>query len=227
MIGALREAEFGNHKLAIRQVSKILQRDSSQEVSLLAALALARAREQQQMGALVHALHQRFPKDTLMNEYWLPSIRAAAELQKDNPSQAIETLETARRYELASPPLQTNVLLYPVYLRGEAYLAAALPDKAATEFQKIVDHSGLAGNYLLAALAHLGLGRAYAMEAGVPVMPAAGAKTAERSRSRTSPNPDVLAKARSAYQDFFALWKDADPNIPLIERARMEYRKLQ
>lgn len=118
--------------------------------------------------------------DTLSNEYWLPSIRAALELTRGKSRQAIDDLEPTRRYELAAPQLPTNALLYPICLRGEAYLAARLPDKAQAEFQKILDHPGLAGNYLLGSLAHLGIGRAYAMEAGVPLVSVQGKSDAEQ-----------------------------------------------
>jgi hypothetical protein len=109
-------------------------------------------------------------------------------------------------------------------VRGEAYLAAGLPNKAKAEFQKILDHRGLAGNDLLGALAHLGLGRAYAMEAGIPVVSVPGA---EQHPSRAVERLDALAKARSAYQDFFSLWRNADVGIPILIRAQQEYRKLQ
>jgi tetratricopeptide (TPR) repeat protein len=193
----------------------------------LGALALARAGEQQKALTLAHNLNQRFPKDTLLNEYWVPSIRAAVELDRGGYAQAIEYLEPTRRYELAAPQLPTNVLFYPVYLRGEAYLAAGLPDKAEAEFQNILDHPGLAGNDLLGALAHLGMGRAYAMEAGIPVVSVSKKPGAEQHFGRALDRPDALAKARSAYQDFFSLWRDADAGIPILTRAQLEYRKLQ
>ena len=141
--------------------------------------------------------------------------------------QAIEYLEPTRRYELGSPQLPTNVLPYPIYLRGEAYLAAGLPDKAQAEFQKILDHPGLAGNYVLGALAHLGIGRAYAMEAGIRFLPVPGKPGAEQHTSRALEPPDALAKARSAYQDFFSLWRDADAGAPILKEAKAEYEKLE
>jgi hypothetical protein len=107
------------------------------ETTTIAALALARQ------------LNQRFPKDTVLNNYWLPTIRAAVELDRGAYSQAIDYLESTEPYELAAPQLPTNVLLYPIYLRGQAYLTAGLPDKAQPAFQEILDYPGLAGNYLL------------------------------------------------------------------------------
>ena len=162
-----------------------------------------------------------------MNEYWLPTIRAAVELDRGEYSQAIEDLEPTRHYELAAPQLPTNVLLYPIYLRGEAYLEAGLPDKAQAEFQKILDHPGLVGNYVLGALAHLGMGRAYAMEAGIPVVPVVAKSKHEHNGTPIPTRADSIGKARSAYQDFFAIWKDADSDIPLLVQARMEYSKLR
>jgi hypothetical protein len=106
-------------------------------------------------------------------------------------------------------------------------LAAGLADQAKAEFQKILDHPGLSGNYFLGAAAHLGLARAYAMEAGIPVVPVVLTPKATGKRPRTLERPDALAKSRAAYQDFFALWNDADPDIPLLAQARTEYHKLQ
>jgi tetratricopeptide (TPR) repeat protein len=177
--------------------------------------------------ALVRDLNRRFPLDTLLNEYWTPAIMAAVDLYRSRPSEAIESLEKTRRYELASPQVSTNVLPYPIFLRGEAYLAAGLPDKAQAEFQKIFDHPGLTGNYILGALAHLEMGRAYAMEAGIPVMPIPGKPGAAQSIRRSLDQPDTLAKARSAYQDFFSLWRDADVGVPILTRAQQEYGKLR
>jgi serine/threonine protein kinase/tetratricopeptide (TPR) repeat protein len=225
-VGALREAEFGNRQLAKKQAGATIAHGSGQQVLFLGALALARSGERQKAMALARDLNQRLPKDTLLNEYWLPAIRAAVELDRGAPYQAIEDLEPTEPYELASPQLPTNVLLYPVYLRGEAYLGAGLPDKAQAEFQKILDHPGLAGNYLLGALAHLGIGRAYAMKAGIPVVSVPG-RAGEKQHSQIFKQPDAVAKARSAYRDFFFLWRDADAGIPILTQAQQEYRKLQ
>ena len=190
--------------------------------------AFARAGEHQKALTLARDLNRRFPKDTLLNNYWLPAIRAAAELDRGGYHQAIEYLEPARPYELGEPPqLSTNVLLYPIYLRGEAYLRADLPDKAQTEFQKILDHPGLAGNYLLGALAHLGMGRAYAIEAGIPVLSAHSKFGSQPHVSRALDHTEALAKARSSYEHFFALWKDADPDIPLLKQAKAERARLR
>ncbi len=225
-IGAVREAEFGNRELARRQAANLLTRSHGQQVQVLGTLALARSGEEAKVAAPARDLNQRFPLNTLLNEYWLPIIRAAAQLSRNNPSEALASLEQTKRYDLAAPQVATNVLLYPVYLRGKAYLAAGQFDEARAEFQKILDHRGLAGNYILGAFAHLELGRAYAMEAGIRVVPAVETVRAERPQNQTPARSEALAKARSAYQDFFSIWKNADPEIPLLKQARMEYRRL-
>lgn len=226
IIGALREAEFGNLSTSKRLIGANIADASGQQVLFLSALALARAGDQPGALALAHALDQRFPEDTMLNEYWLPSIRAAVALDRHKFREAIDYLEPTRRYELAAPQLPINLALYPVYLRGEAYLAAGRSDEAKAEFQKILNHYGLALNSILSALAHLELGRAYAMEAGIPVggilrPPNVGTGSVPRIQG-----PEAVAKARSAYADFFAIWKDADADIPLLKQARMEERKL-
>jgi hypothetical protein len=123
-----------------------------------------------------------------------------------------------------TPTSLGGALLYPVYVRGEAYLALRQGSQAAVEFQKILDHAGIMMNSPVGALAHIGLGRAYALEAGV----GSGLMAAQTGRPQGAPlQPEALAKARTAYQDFFALWKDADPDIPILKQARAEYAKLQ
>jgi len=220
-IGALREAEFGNQQLAEKEAASL---GGGQQASVLAALALARAGASEEALARVRELRQQFPSDTLLNDYWLPTIQAAVQLQNHDPSRTIDTLESVRRYELAAPQLPSNVLLYPIYLRGSAYLAAGLPDQARMEFQKILDHPGLAGNYLLGALARLGMARAYATEAGIQV-PAI--RTEGSGRGRSTVHVEALAKSRAAYQGFFDLWKGAGFGSPLLAQARTEYRNLQ
>jgi eukaryotic-like serine/threonine-protein kinase len=149
-------------------------------------------------------LAKRYPVDTLVNGYWLPVIRAAGELERKNASRAIELLAPAQQYELSSPTPAVSVgaPLFPPYLRGEAYLAAHRGAEAAAEFQKLIDYKNLVGNYPLAALAHLGLGRAYVLQGDT-------------------------AKARTAYQDFLALWKDADGDVPVLQQAKAEYAKIK
>jgi len=204
MNAALREAEFGNASQARKATSSALALASTRDAQILAALALARA------GALVEAqemaqdLAKRFPHDTLTIGYWLPTINAAIEISRRNPSKASEILQVTAPYELGEPYPQFQVggSLYPVYLRAQSYLLLHRGGEAATEFQRILDHRGIVMNCPLGALARLGLARAYA------------------SQGHT-------AKARSTYQDFFALWKDADLAIPILRRAKSEYAKLQ
>ena len=167
-------------------------------------MALARIGDSSRANALADELQKTHPQDTLVQFYSLPSIRAAAELSRGGAAKAEEFTERARPYELASPSTPPTDLraLYPSYIRGQAYLAMHRGNDAAVEFQRILDHRGLNGNSPLGALAHLQIGRAYAMS-GDP------------------------AKARAAYQDFLGLWKDADSGIPILKQAKDEYAKLQ
>ena len=196
---ALREVEFGNAALARKMVISALALARGRDVQLLAALTLARSGDAIQARKIADQLNNDFPLSTIIQGYWLPSIRAAIELSGGRNSNAVELLQLASPYELGAPaPLGS---LYPAYLRGQANLARRRGAEAGREFQKFVDHGGIVQNYPLGALAHLGLGRAYALQ-GDP------------------------SRARSAYQDFFALWKDADPDIPILKEAKAEYAKL-
>ena len=194
---ALREALFGNPAQTRERAADALNLSNSWSVQSLAALALAFAGDTVQAGTLAHDLANRFPDHTIVQSYDLPTIRAQLALSHDDPSGAIEILQAAVPYELSD-----SGALYPVYVRGEAYLAAHKGNEAAAEFQKIHYHSGIVVNAPVGALAHLGLGRAYALS---------GDKT----------------KAKSAYQDFLTIWKDADPDIPILKQAKAEYAKLQ
>ena len=204
MNAALREAEFGNASQARKATSSALALASTRDAQILAALALARA------GALVEAqemaedLAKRFPRDTLIIGYWLPTINAAIEINRRNPSKPIEILEVTAPYELGEsyPMFQVGGSLYPVYVRAQSYLLLHRGGEAATEFQRILDHRGIVMNCPLGALAQLGLARAYALQG-------------------------QAAKSRSSYEEFFILWKDADPGIPILTQAKAEYAKLQ
>jgi tetratricopeptide (TPR) repeat protein len=199
---ALREAEFGNTAAAKQGVGAALALAPGRDVSVLAALTLARVGETARAKEVVVGLEKGYPTNTVLKIYWLPTIRAAVELNGNNSAQALVLLEGAAPYELGSPPPLQGGTLYPAYLRGQAYLLAHNGASAAPEFQKLLDHRGMVQNFPLGALAHLQLGRAYAMSGDT-------------------------AKARTAYQDFFALWKDADPDIPILKEAKAEYAKLQ
>jgi serine/threonine protein kinase/tetratricopeptide (TPR) repeat protein len=197
---ALREAELGNITSAKDGVASALALSSGQDVKTLAALTLARTGDAVQAKKLAQELEKQFPTNTMLKVYWLPTVNAAIELSNHNPSQAIVLLEAAAPYELGVPANVSS--LYPAYVRGQAYLLVNNGTAAATEFQKLLDHKGIVGNFVTGSLAHLQLGRAHAM---------AG----------------ETAKARAAYQDFLNLWKDADPDIPLLKQVKAEYAKLQ
>jgi hypothetical protein len=198
---AAREAEFGNLSPARQNATAGLALVAGKDVRCIAAVALARVGDVAQSIRLAETLNRDFPRGTIVQGYWLPAIRAAAEINGRNGTAAVEMLQTARPYELGVPPSGLGVM-YPVYLRGLAYLLARQGKAAAAEFQKLIDHRGVALNSPLAALARLGLGRAYALE---------GDKT----------------KARTAYGEFLNLWKGADRDIPIFMQAKAEYARLQ
>jgi Tfp pilus assembly protein PilF len=199
---AVREAEFGNITAAKEGVTRALALAPGRDVKMLAALALARVGDTPRAKAIVAELEKSNPLNTVLKIYWLPVLKAAIELNGGNPGQALLLLEAAAPYELGGPPPFQLGTTYPAYLRGQAYLAAHNGNAAATEFQKFLDHRGVVLNFPLGALAHLGLARAYALEGDT-------------------------AKARTQYQDFFTIWKDADPDIPILKQAKAEYEKLQ
>ena len=198
----LREAEFGNPAAAVQNVNAALSLSSGRDTKLLAALTLARAGDTTNAKKLVELLklEKTASTNTMLKFYCLPTIAAAIEISKNNSSQAILDLEATMPYELGGPLMFPY--LYPSWIRGQAYLAANNGTAAAVEFKKLIDHPGIALNQPIAALAHLHLGRAHALAGDA-------------------------AQARAAYQDFFMLWKDADPDIPILKQAKAEYAKLQ
>jgi tetratricopeptide (TPR) repeat protein len=148
-----------------------------------------------------------------MQSLWLPAIRAQLALDRKNPNAALNALQAASPIELGQIPFVNNIsCLYHVYVRGEAYLAAGQGNEAAAEFQKILDHSGIVWNCWTGALAHLGVARANALQAKT-------SQGADADAART--------RALAAYKDFLTLWKDADPDIPILKEAKGEYAKLQ
>jgi tetratricopeptide (TPR) repeat protein len=199
---ALREAEFGNTATAKQDVAAALALAPGRDVKLLSALTLARCGEAGRAKAIAGELEKSYPSQTILKVYWLPTIKAAIELDANNSALALVSLEAAAPYELGGPSQFQLGTLYPAYIRGQAYLAAHNGTAAAAEFQKFLDHRGIVINFPLGALAHLGLARAYSMAGDT-------------------------AKAKSAYQDFFLIWKDADPDIPILKEAKAEYAKLQ
>jgi len=214
-IAAQREAAFGNATDAKQEAAQGLKLyPTSQGVEVEAALAFAMADDTTRAESLAQDLNQRFQLDTQMQSLWLPSIRAQLALNKKNSAAALSALQPALPpIEFGTIPFVINSsCLYPTYVRGEAYLAAGQGGAAAAEFQKILDHSGIVWNCWTGALAHLGVARANALQA------------------RTSQGADADAarvRALAAYKDFLTLWKDADPDIPILKQAKAEYAKLQ
>ena len=194
------------------------------DVEALGALVLAISGHRNQTVALTEDLAKRFPTHTIVRSYWLPTIKAEISLHDSRAQEAIDELRASVPFELGEAlSVQAATCLYPIYLRGEAYLAAGQGSAAAEEFQKFIDHRGISWNCANGALAHLQLGRAFALEAGItPVGGSASAAQVAPSASK----PASLARSRAAYQDFFSIWKDADPAIPILKEAKAEYEKL-
>ncbi len=197
---ALREAEFGNSALAKQKIEAALTLAPGRDVKVLAAFTLARAGESARAKAIVEQLEKSDGTNTMLKLYWFPTIEASIDLNAGNASQALIALEAAAPYDLGGPAPISN--LYPVYVRGQAYLASHNGAGAAGEFQKIIDHRGIVLNVPLGALAHLQLGRAYVLTGDT-------------------------GKAKAGYQDFFNVWKDADPDIPILKEAKAEYEKIK
>ncbi|HEX7289383.1 MAG TPA: protein kinase [Candidatus Angelobacter sp.] len=206
---ALREVEMGNLERARIDANAAMKLAPTRDVREMAALVLARAGDSAGAEKLAAELDKTYPLATLVQRYWLPTIRAAVVIERKDPNRAVELLKETSTIELGLP--NNFAILVPVYMRGEAYLALGDGERAAGEFQKFIDHRGAVGNFPWGALARLGLARAYALEAK-----SAGA-AADAAR----------AKARAAYQNFLMLWKDADPDIPILKQAKAEYAKLQ
>ncbi|MGA8491811.1 MAG: protein kinase [Terriglobales bacterium] len=211
---AIEQAAFGNPAEARRSAAEPLKlAPTSQGVEAEVALAFAMAGETAQAESLAQDLAKRLPLDTQMQSLWLPAIQAQLALNRKNPASALNSLQAASPIEFGSINFLSNVsCLYPTYIRGEAYLAAGQGSAAAAEFQKIIEHSQIVWNCWTGALAHLGVARGNALQA------------------RTSQGADADAarvRALAAYKDFLTLWKDADPDIPILKEAKAEYAKLQ
>ncbi len=204
MNAALREAEFHNVSRSRQEIAPALAEAPTRDVSILAALALSRIGDIDRAEQMARGLANRFPLNTAIHRYWLPAIFASIEIRRDNPAKALDDLQTTTQYELGTPLPQFEVggSLYPVYVRGEVYLLLHQGKLAAAEFQKFLDHRGIALNCPLGALARLQLGRAYALQGDT-------------------------VRSRAAYLDFFGLWKDADPDIPVLIAAKSEYARLR
>jgi tetratricopeptide (TPR) repeat protein len=195
---ALYEVEVGNKVQARAIASHALEMSRGRDVEAQIALALARAGQLAQAEKIAAKLDAEYPRGTMVQNYWLPTIRAAIELQKNNANKAIELLEETIPYELGNG-LQGR--MYPAYLRGEAYLKLGRGHEAAGEFQKVIEHRGVVLNFVIGSLARLQLARAAAMSGDT-------------------------ASARKRYEDFLGLWKGADTNLPVLKAARTEYKSL-
>jgi tetratricopeptide (TPR) repeat protein/predicted Ser/Thr protein kinase len=201
---AVIEALFGNATAARQEAAKALDLSMARDNQYAAALALGFAGETARVGALANDLARRFPEDTMVQFNYLPTLRAQLALNGNDSGKAIEALQPAAPYELGGPGSGFFAFLsvYPVYVRGEAYLAGRQGSEAAAEFQKVLDHRGIVLNEPIGALACLGLARAYVSQGDT-------------------------ARARTAYQNFLELWKDADPDVPVLIAAKSEYAKLK
>jgi tetratricopeptide (TPR) repeat protein len=211
---AVEQAALGKAAEARQSAAEALKlAPASQGVESEAALAFAISNDITRSDSLAQDLKKRFPLDMQIQLLWLSSIQAQLSLDRNNPTVAVSVLHAASPIELGQINFTANIsCLYPTYIRGEAYLAAGKGSEAAAEFQKILDNNGIVWNCWTGALARLGVGRANALQ------------------SRISHGADAdAARVRSiaAYKDFFALWKDADSDIPILKQAKADYAKLQ
>jgi tetratricopeptide (TPR) repeat protein len=215
---AMAQAAYGRGREAreaAAEASKLASESPGASVEIALTLALA--------GDIAHGesaardLEKRFPLDTQIQALWLPAIRAQLALDKKNPTSALTTLQAASAIEFGQVGFGDNIsCLYPIYIRGQAYLAAGQGSAAAAEFQKIIDHSGIVWNCWTGALAHLGVARANALQART-----------FQGQGQPADADAARLRALAAYKDFLTLWKDADPDIPIYKQARAEYAKLQ
>ena len=201
---ALREVEAGNREQARAEADAAVKLGPTRDVQAMAALALARAGDTSAAEQLAAELDKQLPLDTMAQRYWLPTVHAAVALELKDPNRAVELLQVTSPMELSLP---AEGALWPVYLRGEAYLMMRDAKAAAREFQKFIDHYGVVGNFPFGAMARLGLARARALN--------------------VDKDPTVRDKARATYQNFLAIWEDADPDVPIYKQAKAEYAKLQ
>jgi predicted Zn-dependent protease len=208
---AIREALFGNARRGRERAAAALALSTGRDVQYGAALALAFAGDSSNAEKLTEELAKRFPSDTVVQFNYVPTLRAQIALDRHysgssesvGTAESIEALQAAAPYELGSASRGGfDPSFYPIYVRGETYLARLEGNEAAATFQKVIDYRGVVQDGPIGALVHLELGRAYAMQS-------------------------ESVKARAAYNDFFTLWKDADPDIPILKDAKTEYAKLQ
>jgi serine/threonine protein kinase/tetratricopeptide (TPR) repeat protein len=194
------DVETGFPAEARQQITAALSKSEDSDSRAAAAYIFARVGDVSRAQKLVDDLARESPSDTILNQADLPVVRALLSLQRNQPAEAIAQTESAIPYAFGSDPRGSGY--FPIYARAESFLRAHDGTKAATEYQKILDHRGVEPTSVLYSLAHLGLGRAYALQGDT-------------------------AKARTAYQDFFAVWKDSDPDVPVLKTAKAEYEKLK
>ena len=200
LVGPSFEAEMGDTSEAHRAITTALTLAKDRDTQMAAATLMAQTGDEAGADRILSGLAKQYPNDTMLNSVWIPVSHATVEIRRNNPSKAIQLLESARPYEFGSGPFSCGY--WPVYIRAEAFLKAHDGVKAAAEYQEILDHRGTEPTNPLYSLSSLGLGRAYALQGD-------------------------SAKARTAYQDFLATWKDADPDVPVFKQAKAEYAKLQ
>jgi len=211
---ALQQAAYGDGQEA-RQTAEAASKlaPESPGAEAIAALAFAMADDPLRAESLSHDLTTRFPHSTQLQALWVPAIEAQVSLDWKDPAGALKTLQAASTIELGQVIYgNNNSCLYHVYVRGEAYMANDKAEAAAAEFQKILDHRGVVGNCWTGALARLGVARA---------------KDLQSRSSRGSDAASARTAALAAYKDFLTLWKDADPDVPILKKAKAEYAKLQ
>jgi tetratricopeptide (TPR) repeat protein len=194
------EGELGNFAEARQKISDALARSEDRDTRRIAMVLLVQTRDVARSQKIADDLVRQYPSDTVLNKVWVPVVNALTDLQHNQPAQAVARLEVATPYELGSEPGAAHYLVN--YVRGQAFLRLKEGAKAAAEYQRILDHRGINPLDVNYNLSHLGLGRAQAMQGNT-------------------------AAAKSAYQDFFAAWKDADPDLPVLKQAKAEYDKLQ
>jgi eukaryotic-like serine/threonine-protein kinase len=199
---AIREEEVGNLARARYFTSKALSLSHDQNVLELSALVMAVTGDSLKATSIAERLNKEHPSDTFIQKYWLPIIHAEMELRQGKALQAVDTLNFVEPLDWAAPEALEISTLLPLYARGQAYLAADEGNKAVVQFQKLIDHPGMVLNFPLGALARLQIGRAHAKQSDT-------------------------AKAKAAYKEFFALWKDADADVPIYIAAKAEYAKLR
>jgi predicted Zn-dependent protease len=211
---ALREAAYGNSVEARREAEAGLKlAPASQGIRSEAALTFAMTGDTARAESLAKDLNTQYPLDTQEQSLWLPAIRAQLALGQKTPAAALTALQASSSIELGQITFVSNLsCLYHVYLRGEAYLAAGQGSEASTEFQKIIDHNGLVWNCWTGTLAHLGVARANALQV---------------KNSQGADSDAARVRALAAYKEFLALWKDADPDVPILKQAQAEFTRLQ